>query len=177
MKGRLRVEPILRGLTAVALAVALGAILWPTTVPEVELAPAGFEPPPGARPAARPAAAGDAATARKIVEGNIFSHLRAAPAVRWRPLGPAIPAGEAVGPAPVGSGGDEVPRLLGTLVDGSGPAALLRLDPASPGSRLYRVGERGGRYRVESITEQAVVLIGPQGRIELRLPHPDGALR
>lgn len=69
--------------------------------------------------------------------------------------------------------GITVPALLGTVVGDGSVLALLHLSPADQGPRLYAVGERGGRYRVVSITPRAVILHGPQGRVTLRLPDEE----
>jgi hypothetical protein len=66
------------------------------------------------------------------------------------------------------------PRLLGTVVSPDGPRALLQLNPAIPGSRLYAVGEEDAGYRIVSITPRVVVLRSAGGRVTLRLdPEED----
>ena len=70
--------------------------------------------------------------------------------------------------------GDGVPALFGTVVGENGVVmALLHLNPADPGPRLYAVGERDGGYRVVSIAPRVVILNGPQGRVSLRLPDEE----
>jgi hypothetical protein len=67
---------------------------------------------------------------------------------------------------------DPVPRFYGTVAGGaSGRSALLRLDAHIPGARLYREGDRGGRYRITRIRDDAVTLDGPSGSIVLHLPR------
>ena len=166
------IDLALRALTGAALAVTAAALLWPVSVPADQIAPVGLEDPPaGARHGRE-----DPAWARAIVAGDIFSASRRAPAVRYRPAGAA---GESAGvPATEGeSGSSEVPRLYGIVPSAGGDAALLRLDPAVAGALLYRAGDRGGSYRVETIGEESVVLSGPRGRVELRLRRPGGCGR
>lgn len=163
MAGTRRIELALRALTALSVVVAATALLWPASLPEAEIAPAGLEP--GARAPIRPPP-GDAVS-REIIGGNIFSTTRRPPATRYRPIGPAEGESLAEGGTESGEG---APRLYGIVPAANGAAALLRLDRAVGGARLYREGERGGSYRVESIGERSVVLSGPAGRVELRLP-------
>jgi hypothetical protein len=71
--------------------------------------------------------------------------------------------------------GGDIPALFGTMISPDGAQALLHLDPTSAEPRLYRVGDRAGRYRVLRIDEREVTLNGPRGRVVLRLPvRPDG---
>jgi hypothetical protein len=166
-----RLELALRGLTGVSGVIAAAALLWPASVPAVEIAPARLD---GGTP--KPFAPdGDVAVAGAIAQGNIFSETRSAPRARYRPLGPEV--GEDVGGEAAAAGGEGVPQLYGIVPDADGAAALLRLDASAPGALLYRVGDRGGRFRVEEIRDQSVVLIGPAGRVELRLARPEESVR
>jgi len=51
--------------------------------------------------------------------------------------------------------------------------ALLRLESAVPEPRIYRVGDRAGGYRVTEIADRSVTLVGPRGRVVLRLKLPN----
>ncbi|MSR36469.1 MAG: hypothetical protein EXR95_07485 [Gemmatimonadetes bacterium] len=169
-----RFELALRGATALATAVAAAALLWPARAPMVEIAPAGLESPPAAAAAPR----ADPALSRGIADANIFSATRRAPRERYRPDAAQATGEGMAGDGPsAAAGGGGVPHLYGIVPDASGAAALLRLDPGAPGALLYREGDRGGMYRVDSIGEQSVVLSGPSGRLELRLPRPQEPIR
>lgn len=164
-----RVELRLRALTGTAVVVAAGALLWPPNVPEIDIPPAGLASPA----TAPPPPASEPSALRAIVAGDVFSSSRSAPRGRWRPPGLAA-SGASAEPASGGPASVGVPRLYGIVPGASGAAALLRLDPSVSGALLYREGDRGGRYRVDAIGEQSVVLTGPSGRIELRLAAPAG---
>lgn len=115
--------------------------------------------------------------AEEIVLANAFSVSRTPPSTRYLPP----ESDEAMSGAAMMSAGSveppmddmllsgDVPRLFGTVVQPDGNRALLRLDPASESPQLYRVGDRGGPFRVVSITPRRVVLNGPQGRVTLTL--------
>ena len=169
-----RLELSLRALTALSAAIAAAALLWPASVPRAEIAPAGLE----AGPTAPPHARGEADLSRAVVQANIFSATRSAPRARYRPIGSATGAESFADAAATGGAGQSgVPVLFGIVPGTGGAAALLRLDPAVPGALLYRAGDRGGRYRVDEIGERSVVLTGPAGRVELRLPAPLESVR
>ena len=82
---------------------------------------------------------------------------------------------DVVGPVPrrFRSANDPVPRLYGTMLGPTESTALLRLDGRIAAPRLYRVGDRAGGYRVAEISERSVALVGPSGRLVLRLAQPD----
>ena len=165
-----RVELGLRGLTAIGMVVAGGALAWPPSVPAGEITPAGLESSWGNEPLLPI----DHAAQQAIVAANIFSASRASPARRYDPFasdGGSVPES---GPSGAGEG---VPQLYGTVVGPRGASALMRLDPRVAEAQLYREGDRGGTYRVEKIDEQSVILIGPAGQIVLRLTHPQGSTR
>jgi hypothetical protein len=173
MPGMRRVELALRALTVVSAAIAAAALLWPASVPRVEIAPAGLE-----GGSTGPLLAGaDADLVGTIAQANIFSSTRSAPRVRYRPLGSGVEGESPRDDAGAGAREGGVPQLYGIVPGAAGAAALLRLDPAASGALLYREGDRGGRYRVDQIGEQSVVLTGPAGRLELRLPRPPESSR
>jgi hypothetical protein len=172
-------EQVLRSLTALFVIVAAGALLWRPAVPNDEIPPEGI----GTHSMKHaPAAPLDVTANQVIVEGNIFSAARKAPAVRYNPFEPdwgSVGTGvtEPVAEAPAADANPEgagVPKLFGTMVGPHGAAALLRLDASLPEAQIYREGDRAGGYRVEKINEQSVVLRGPAGRVELRLVRPEG---
>ena len=70
---------------------------------------------------------------------------------------------------------DPVPHLYGIVNGGQGSAALLRLDPARRGSRLFHLGDGAAGYRVRSIGADRVELDGPSGAVLLTLTPKDGA--
>jgi hypothetical protein len=164
-----RAELLLRLLTAVYIVMAAVAFVLPTRVPDSAIEPGALRT---VAAATAPAALHDGSVGDVIVNANIFSFSRKAPARRYDPLtfgteAEALP--QPVAAAPVVSDEDAVPKLYGIVGGPDGAAALLRLDAAIAGALLYRAGEKGGAYRVVEIHEQSVVLSGPSGRITLRL--------
>jgi hypothetical protein len=172
-----RAERVLKALTAVFLIVAVGAFFLEAPLPALVTAPAGLTPPTGDR---APTPSTGEVRGEDIVDANIFSVSRAAPASRYNPYeinadvnAPMFPDFVFDAPALVPEG-DRVPTLYGTVLGPDGATALLRLDPSTPGARLYRAGDRAGDYRVIEIDAQSVVLSGPEGRVQLRLLRPEG---
>jgi hypothetical protein len=171
-----RAERALWALTSIWLTGAAAATLWQPSTETKPFASAGSAPLPAKR---SPMAAIDPSTAQAIIENNIFSSSRKAPAVRYQPfdLNPDVAPARVQTPGPGAESqadAEGVPRLFGTVVGPQGAAALMRLDPAIPDAQLYKKGDRAGRYSVEEIHEQSVVLRGPRGRIVLRLIRPEG---
>ena len=133
-------------------------------------------------PAPLPVPAANPLVAEDIVMANVFAASRTPPPARYTP--PEL-AGDSAGGLVADAPTDpamleeyategEVPRLFGTVVGPEGTRALLHLDAATSGPRLYAAGEADGGYRVLSITPRQVVLRGPRGRITLRLdPEED----
>jgi hypothetical protein len=129
----------------------------------------------------------DLGAADRVVRTDIFSPRRAAPPRRYmfgettsepdaapaEPAASAPLAGETVDSASVSTANDAVPHLYGTMLGPAGATALLRLDAAISEPRLYRVGDRAGGYRVAEIGDRSVILVGPRGRLALRLKQPD----
>jgi hypothetical protein len=115
--------------------------------------------------------------AEEIVLANAFSMSRTPPSARYLPPesdeamagGAMMSAGSVEPPVDDALLSGDVPRLYGTVVQSDGARALLRLDPDRESPQLYRVGDRGGPFRVVSITPRRVVLNGPQGRVTLTL--------
>ena len=165
-----RVELALRGVTLTAAAIAVAALLWPPSLPRTEIAPAGL----GASPSVLREVA-EADVPGRIAQGNIFSSTRSAPRTRYRPNGSGAEEPGLADESVTASVG--VPELYGIVPGPSGAAALMRLDATVEGAQLYREGDRGGRYRVDRIGDDTVVLTGPAGRVELRLGRPEGVDR
>jgi hypothetical protein len=172
-----RIERVLKLLTGVFLLGAAGALFWEPSLPPLVTAPGGLHPAsedPGSRPS-------EGEVQRDaIVQANIFSLSRAAPQTRYNPYEINGDANASMFPDFVFDApalvpeGDLVPSLYGTVLGPDGAAALMRLDPAMPGARLYRAGDRAGDYRVVEIDARSVVLSGPEGRVQLRLLRPEG---
>ncbi len=124
-----------------------------------------------------PAVATTSVAAEDIVLANAFSVSRTPPDERYLPPesdeamagGAMMSAGSVEPPMDEVFLTGDVPRLYGTVVQPDGARALLRLDPERESPQLYRVGDRGGPFRVVSITPRRVVLSGPQGRVTLTL--------
>ncbi len=141
---------------------------------------------PASSPALALAPANEAALVATIVQANIFSDTRRPATARYDVGGMTSYGGASTDPAPppmantsLAPPPDEnaspapatapVPRLFGIVAEADGPVALLRLDSRNAAARPYRVGDRGGSYRVVSIGEREVVLESPAGRRTLRL--------
>jgi len=106
----------------------------------------------------------------EIVRADMFSPDRQAPAERYVPpeLRAAMTAAR-----------PEVPRLprlqlFGVATGPAGAVALIDANPAIPGAEIYRLGDRVGIYRLESISDTLVVLRGDSGTRRLRLESPSG---
>lgn len=117
---------------------------------------------------------GDPALAEDVVLANVFSSRRAPPTSRYSPPDAVMDtAGGMVEMAVESPAADEAPAgtplLLGTVVGAHGTQALLQLDPYAGQPRLYSVGDRDAGYRVVSIAPRSAVLVGPQGRVTVRL--------
>ncbi|MFN8574639.1 MAG: hypothetical protein U0132_21480 [Gemmatimonadaceae bacterium] len=159
---------VLRGVILLGLLLGAGSFARP-------VATDGAEPPVDElvpRAALPQAALATDSLATEIVLANLFAPNRTPPRHRYAPVDSgAVAADEPVADSltSMGGGGAAIPALYGTVVSGGVDHALLHLNPASPGPRLYAVGDRDGGYRVASIAPRLVVLSGPQGRVVLRL--------
>jgi hypothetical protein len=168
MTPRLPPVPVLQGLTAASLAVAVACLAWP-----VNTAPAPQAPvlPPVMAVAPQPFP-DDSALAERIVNANMFSIAREAPDARAMLASGGAPGTDdaaaatvAVSPMDASAPGmnDPVPALYGIIEAPGGMRALLRLDPSSRAAHLYRVGEGNGETRVRSIAPDRVTLDLPTG--------------
>lgn len=121
-----------------------------------------------------------------IVNANIFSLAREAPDERTFVAAAADPlpetdaaapfetdaaSGNTVMPAPT----NRVPALFGVVDGPAGRAALLRLDAAAAGARLFRAGEGTAGYTVRSIGADRVVLQSASGAVTVTLSTRDSA--
>jgi hypothetical protein len=135
----------------------------------------------------RPSPVADLGAADRVIRTDIFSPRRAAPPQRYV-FGEGAPQADAAAPemtvAPPLAGepldsttastaADAVPHLYGTMLGPTDATALLRLDVHVSEPRLYRVGDRAGGYRVADIADRSVTLMGPGGRVVLRLVRPE----
>ena len=127
------------------------------------------------------ATAPNTSAAESIALANIFSTTRRPPATRYAPPEDDATASNVfMSPGNVSLPGapdslmlsGDIPRLFGTVIDPTGARALLHLNGMG-GPRIYRVGERDGRYKLLSISPRAVVLSGPAGRVTLKLDPQD----
>jgi hypothetical protein len=130
----------------------------------------------------------DLGAAERVVRTNVFSPRRTAPSRRYS-FGEPMPEPDATADAGVAipseglatsmdsttasTVADPVPHLYGTMLGPADSTALLRLDARVNEPRLFRVGDRAGGYRVVGISDRAVTLMGPTGRVVLRLPRPE----
>lgn len=146
-------------LTGVFLLLALALGIAPPRLKLPALSP--LPPVDAARtvPAAAPAMDMDAY--QDVVEGNILSPDRRAPAL------PSLSSQRAV----PGSGGQRsrTYRLSGIVRGPEGIIALIDADPRIPGAELYRLGDRVGQYRIEEATDSVIVLRGALGTQVLKL--------
>lgn len=178
----------LNAATVLLVLVGIALVVVPTPVPAGR-SPASIQASTGTLPdSVRQPPAPDLAAADRVVRTDIFSPRRSAPARRSmygetaaEPSGlvtdsvtTAAPAGgETADSSSASTAADAVPHLYGTMMGPVDATALLRLDGSVPEPRLYRVGDRAGRYRVVEIGDRTVTLAGPSGRVVLRLKHPD----
>lgn len=171
--------------TSVAAALVAGALV--AVAPSTDVAPVT---PVLARTRTAPPAVVDssAEAAALVVETNVFSPTREAPEARTF-AGDGGAAGDDTGDAgdvaldapdfgtdstadPLAPRSeDPVPHLYGIVQGPAGDAALLRLDRAGRGGRLFRTGEGAGGWRVASIGTDQVTLAGAGGARVLRLPR------
>jgi len=174
---------VLQGITVAALATAVVLLAWRAPVqvsPEVPSLPAV-----SAQAPIVPVSA--SALADSVVDGNIFSLSREAPEGRTFAVSPSdaepieVTQGEYGADAGIvdttmtpDTASESVPALHGVVNGPLGRAALLRLDPHSAGSRLFRLGEGAAGYRVRSIGADRVELAGPAGTIVLVLVAKGG---
>lgn len=172
----------LRAVTAGAL-LASGALLaLPSRHAVVPLAPAL-----PALPAQAPAMPGNTtALTDSIVNSNIFSLDREAPEERTFAAAPADPVVEDASPVSYAGDADtgdtlsqvrtdRVPALFGIIDGPAGRAALLRLDAAAAGARLFHAGDGAAGFTVRSIGADRVVLHGTSGPIVVTLSTRDPA--
>jgi hypothetical protein len=173
-----RLVLLLQVVTALGSAAAAALLLWPNTPAVASIAPTL-----PALIADVPSMTTDVSELTdSIVNANMFSLTRKAPAERTFVAAPVDPLVVADGTMPSGvaidstvaTDGDPVPALYGVVNGPLGSAALLRLDPTRSGSRLYRLGEGVGGYRVRSIGADRVELDGPAGSTVLTLQTRGG---
>lgn len=181
MRNPRRLVLILQVVTASALLAAAAFIAWPPAVAVDPVAPTLPALAASAPPMQTPATA----LTDSIVDANIFSLSREAPESRTfvgapvDPLLTGVPlatssADGGLSDTLATSNSDPVPSLYGVVTGPLGAAALLRLDPAKSGSRLYRLGDGAAGYRVRSIGTDRVELDGPSGTIVLTLATRGG---
>jgi hypothetical protein len=172
-----RIVLALQLITVAGLAAAATLLAWP---PDVTVAPIAPTLPALAGAAPRITTNATALT-DSIVNANIFSLTREAPDARTFAAAPTDPqpdmmtasgsytANAGVGDSLATTNGDAVPHLYGVVNGPTGLAALLRLDPARKGSRLFHTGEGAAGFLVRSIGTDRVELTGPAGAVVLTL--------
>lgn len=116
----------------------------------------------------------DPALAEDVVLANVFSARRSPPTSRYSPPDAVMDTAGGMVEMPTDAPGADAapagtPLLLGTVVGAQGTQALLQLDPYAGQPRLYSVGDRDAGFRVVSISPRSAVLVGPQGRVTVRL--------
>jgi hypothetical protein len=173
-----RLVLLLQIVTALGSVAAAVLLLWPSSIAVASIAPTL----PELTAAVPPMITEATALTDSIVNANIFSLTRKAPGERTFVAAPVDPMVAVDGTMPAGvafdslavADSDPVPALYGVVNGPQGSAALLRLDPMRAGSRLYRLGEGVGGYRVRSIGADRVELDGPAGSTVLTLQTRGG---
>jgi hypothetical protein len=177
------------GLNGATVLLVLGGIVLlvlPGPVPggsglPVVVASAGTVPDGGA--SAPPA---DQGASERVVRTNIFSARRSPPPRRYlfgetvdgsaelaaEPSMTRELTGEMTDSTAASTVNDPVPHLYGTVLGPAEATALVRLDTRVSEPAIYRVGDRAGGYRVVEIGDRSVTLMGPNGRVVLRLARP-----
>jgi hypothetical protein len=174
MSRPMRIVPLLQVVTVLGLAAAGTLLAWP---PDVTVAP--IAPTLPALAASVPSMNTTApALTDSIVNANIFSLTREAPEGRTFVAAmtdlPSDSMATGLYTADAGDStssimADPVPHLYGVVNGPLGAAALMRLDAARKGSRLFHLGEGSGGFRVKSIGADRVELEGPTGPVVLTL--------
>ena len=180
-----RMRRLVLGLNAATVLLVVGGILLlvipspvPTARPTTVVSLAGATADDVRLPVA------DRGAAERVVRTDIFSPRRSAPPRRYSfgdpspepdmsaDLTAAPLAGETMDSTSASTATDAVPHLYGTMLGPVESTALLRLEASVSEPRLFRVGDRAGGYRVLEIAHRHVTLVGPRGRIVLRLAKP-----
>ena len=176
----------LNAATVLLVVAGIALLLVPTPMPAGH-APEMVTSAGGLPDSIKPAVA-DLGAADRVVRTDIFSSRRSAPARRSVfgetsdadvapvDMTPTALAGEPMDSTSgtvASTASDAVPRLYGTMMGPTESTALLRLDARISEPRLYRIGDRAGGYRVAEIADRTVTIVGPRGRVVLRLARTD----
>lgn len=104
-----------------------------------------------------------------IVAANIFSPKRAAPSRRYDPANPDGPDVSMGAPDMAMESPPQValPQLFGTVLGPAGAMALMQGDSSDGPGRLFREGDRIGRFRIVKVKTNSVIVSGPSGRVEI----------
>ena len=162
----------LGGLSAGIVALALGRQIAPLrlrlpVVREVGLTPNAATADPSERAAAL-------LSYEEIVRSDPFDVSRQPPSERYVP--PELRASQASDSAPRRPVAPRL-QLFGVATGPTGAVALIDANPSIPGAEIYRTGDRVSVYRLESISDTAVVLRGETGVRTLRLESLTGRSR
>ena len=176
----------LNGATVLLVLGGIVMLVLPGPVPRgsgspIVVASAGTVPDSGA--SVQPA---DQTAPERVVRTNIFSPRRAPPPRRYMfgdtvdedaelaadPMMVPESSSETTDSTAASTANDPVPHLYGTVLGPAEATALLRLDRRAAEPTIYRIGDRAGGYRVVEIGERSVTLMGPTGRVVLRLARP-----
>lgn len=176
-------DRLLLACKGISLAAAVAAGAFVATPPAVSVTPvAPTIAPTRTAPIAVPDSSPEAAAL--VVATNVFSPTREAPTERTFAGGGddesdeagamgagdvAFDGGVATSDSLAPAAEDPVPHLYGIVQGPAGESALLRLDRAGRGGRLFRIGDGAGGWRVASIGFDQVTLTGTNGTRVLRL--------
>ncbi|NIN49933.1 MAG: hypothetical protein GTN62_07440 [Gemmatimonadales bacterium] len=156
--------PLAQSLRAAAVLLALaGVALWvfPARVATPDVPPVTIPVAYRAPDASQQAAA--LLSYEEIVRSNVLASDRSPPAARYVPPGLASEVPRSTTPTAPQL------RLYGVASGPTGAVALIDADPAIPGAEIYRPGDRISTYRLDTIADTFVVLMGASGRRVLRL--------
>lgn len=107
-----------------------------------------------------------------VTGANIFSSTRTSPARRYNPADYESVDGSA--PASMETTIQtepalDLPQVFGTVLGPGGSMALMQGDSADGPGRLFREGDRVGRFRVIKVKANSVIVSGPTGRVEIKV--------
>lgn len=160
-----------RRLMGIAGGIAAAAVGWQTLPLRLRLPPVVREAEAsGAGAVDANAQAAALLTYDDIARHNPFDIGRRPPAERYLP--PEVRAQQAAPPA--GTPAAPRLRLVGVATGPMGAVALIDANPSIPGAEIYRVGDPVGLYRLEAVSDTAVVLRGKEGVRTLRLESLTG---
>lgn len=160
------IRKILFGLGAAAILAGAGFWLW-NPEPSAEYHDSAIQIAGGALPAVA-----SAVDLSSVTGANIFSATRTSPARRYNPADYESVDGSAPASMETTTQTEpaiELPQVFGTVLGPGGSMALMQGDSADGPGRLFREGDRVGRFRVIKVKANSVIVSGPTGRVEIKV--------